>query len=521
MLTGWHPLAFGAGLWLGLGVGSALAWQEREPARLPPPVSESKLAALAETAELQVEDVRSASFKKVRLGQATADEAKKLLGEPARVETQNTVSTWTYRIDPFSRVDLLLTDGVATSVVIHLKRPAAAAQMAKDLNLDSFRPAPIPDENGQLLGIAYPERGVTFGLLPDARENPVSHVLLEAVSAEPFVLRVLYDVEHRYRHNLADLTYAARLDPRDPRIPWLKAQTLAAMGRQTDALASAAEAVKLEPASAEYRLTHAWLLGETGAYEQAIAETRAILARQGLPPEIEPRAECLWGDLLAWGPTKNYKEAIEHHQAAVKLATRFATDRRFAVRRAAKQTLVDANLGVAGDIAWGPWKRKSEVAPKWLARAESHAQDFFENDRGDAKLKLLVYRKTLAAQAGLGDQADPTAAATLVLSESRKLLEGKSDPFFRRQVAWELGEAMHDAARIAQARGQAEEALAYLQRALPLLEQDLANRPATTREQYLLGNLASMCKALGQDAQAKEYAALAAKNGGPDQPKRR
>lgn len=491
-------VVLGLGLMLCLNASTAQAWQVEEPAaseKAPDSVDSAAEGAtapdsgkLAANENAAVTDVRSATFQNVKPGETTLDESRKILGEPVSEESEENITVLTYKIDPFSKVDILFTDRVTTSIVIHLKRPAPATQIAKDLSLDSFRPAAIPDEAGQLLGIAYPERGVTFALVPGTRDNAVAQVLLEGVSAEPFVLRVLYDFGHHYTRNLADLDYAAQSDPKSARVPWLKAQTLAALGKPEAALVSAAEAVKLDPAPT-FRLTYASLLGESGSHEQALAEAREILAGKGLLPADRARAECLAGDLLAAGLAKDYKQAIEHHQRAIKIAAPLANDKRFSVRRAAKQVLVDAHLAVAQDVVHGPWKQKAEVATKWLDRAKACAQEFAENDRGDMLLKLTVARKSLAAQAALRGELDPTAAGTMALTEARQLLSGQPEASFRRRVAWELGYAMHDAACCEQARGKADRALAYVDRALPLIQTDLADRQATPSEEYLLGRL--------------------------------
>jgi tetratricopeptide (TPR) repeat protein len=595
----------------------AVGWQDPAPARLQPieVLPRAPRADEIDTGELAVADVGTASFRNVKPGETSAAEARKLLGEPVREETKDDTTALTYRIEPFARVDVLFSNEVATSIIIHLKRPTPAVEIAKDLELDAFRPAPIPDEAGKLLGIAYPERGVTFGLVPGTEDNSVSQVLLEGVSAEPFVLRAMYDTEHRYEHALADLRYAGRLDAQDPRTPWLTAQVLSAMGRRTEALDAAKLAINLEPTSGVYRLTYAEMLLAAGNHAHALAETSSALGEKGMPVEARAKGERLLGDLLASCRAPDFKEAAVRYQAAIKLAIPLSISENFAARRAAKLVLVEAHLGMAKCIVRGTWKGKTEVAPKWLARAEQYAREFAESERGEQLLRLRTARKSLAVQAALRADLDPTAIANIALAESKRLLEEDRDPYFLRQAAWELGQSIYDAARAEQVRGKPDRALDYLVRAIPPLEQDLAHREGTEEEKYLLGrlyyvggsvqalakhkheeaivwfdkaapllaaakpaaadekgahgerlismgvsywetgsreeavrltklgvvwveeavtegtmprealvipygNLANMCQALGHEAQAQEYAALAARNG-PQEPKRR
>ena len=69
---------------------------------------------------------------------------------------------------------------------------------------------------------------------------------------------------------------------------------------------------------------------------------------------------------MAAAKEHDYTEAIKHHMHAIKLAEPLVSSPQVAVRRAAKEVLVDANLAVAHDVGWGRWQQKAKVVPKWI-----------------------------------------------------------------------------------------------------------------------------------------------------------
>jgi len=469
---------------------------EAKPPAEPAPIADSKppaeLKPIAETAAKKTPagiDARATAFRDVEPGKTTTAQLKKAWGDPARSETADALTLYTYELNPFKKIEVLVEDETVTSVVVHLGNPLKPDDVANQLSLTQLRPVPVPNEVGELLGQAYPERGVLFGFSPESKTPAVSQIVLEPIVAEPFVLRARYDFDHNYRRDLDDLDFALSLDPKDPQAHWLKAKVLCATGRCKEALASAAEAVRLDGTSVDYRLTEAHLLAQLGKHETAVEKTKQVLAIDPLPPQTKARAECLLGDLLLTGAERDYKKAIEHHMAAVKLATPLASDRRFAVRRAAKLVLVDAHLGIARNIALGNWQRKPEVTVKWLQRAETLVEDLLQRDRGDPALRLLLHRRTLSAYAALRGKKDPNDVADAAMREARRLIAKSRDRLFQRRVESELGELLIDALQIEHLRGKHDQALRYANSAIALLEGARPHRQPTPYEDYRLGRL--------------------------------
>ncbi len=166
-----------------------------------------------------------------------------------------------YSVEPFKRVEVNYADGNVSSIVIRLDRSFPADAVAKQLDLTAIRPVLVVNELGEVLGRAYPERGVLLSFEPSNKPGKasmkVSEIILEPISAEPFVLRAETTLESRYDLSRRDLEQALSLDPGNARAHWLYSRVLAATEQYEKAVKAAGEAVRLDPDNAQYRVTHA------------------------------------------------------------------------------------------------------------------------------------------------------------------------------------------------------------------------------------------------------------------------
>ena len=430
---------------------------------------------------------RAASFQGITPGVTKADEVQTLLGKPAAKAGAKNEAQWTYKVGPFPKVEITLVADVVHAIVIHLQAPAAPADVARDLDLAVFEPVPVPDETGEILGQAYPERGILLAFAPGAADRQVAHIALEQISAESFLLRAQHFAPPHVTRGLADLDVAQRINPHDPRPHRMRARLLASLGKQTEALAAAHEAVRLDPDNADYRLTQARRLADTGQFVRAIKDTRAIVDQPKLRPDLRAAAECQLGELLATGPSSDYAQAVEHHLAAIKTATTLAQDRHPGVRRAAKQILLAAHLGVAQEIAAGNWQRKPDVVAQWLLNADRIARDLVDNEGAPELVRFAAQCQALAAAVALPPGLDFTSTANETIELGRRLIAQATDPLFKQQLEWELGEAHFAAMRVAQNIGKQDDALKLGGDAIALLESAAAGREATSAVNQLFG----------------------------------
>ncbi|HEY2882626.1 MAG TPA: hypothetical protein VGJ15_09340, partial [Pirellulales bacterium] len=168
-----------------------------------------------------------ATFNGIQPGETTADDLLAKWGEGKLVSHNDTETVINFSVDSFPQVEVTLVDKKVRTIVVHLEQPLPPDTLARKLQLEDVRPVNVPDDSGELLGQAYPERGVLFSITPDGKR--VAHVVLERVDLTPFVLRAEMDLQTHTRSSLADLNYVLSRQSRNSRALWLRAKLLADM----------------------------------------------------------------------------------------------------------------------------------------------------------------------------------------------------------------------------------------------------------------------------------------------------
>jgi tetratricopeptide (TPR) repeat protein len=451
-------------------------------------------------------EIEAATFNGVSPGTSTLEEVEKAWGKPKETRTQDDLLVHQYRVEPFERVDVVYANNKVASIVIRLEKSFPAEGVARQLELSGLQPVLISNELGEILGQVYPERGVVFSFEPSTTPGKptmrVSQIVLEPITAEPFLLRAETHLDNRLEASLKDLDQALKLSPNHARAHWLRARLLAIQGDHRRAMAASDEAVRLAPKDAQFRVTRAQILGQLGRFDEAIQEAEKAVADSQERPHVKARALCLLGDLLGSGPHPDYKKAVERHTEAVKLADTLITSPHPAIRLPAKEVLIDAHLGAAHDIAWGTWNQKQVAVPVWLKRASAFAEELIQNDGGTAEHRFRVATRALAACVGAKGQIDPAEWTEQVVQAGHEL-SAKVDPSRKPQVQWEMGLALYDAVQVYQMRGDRELALKYGAQATALLESGSQGKPKDSADRYLLGRLyfrlGSIHAIMGQD----------------------
>ncbi|MEX2140362.1 MAG: hypothetical protein WD894_13950 [Pirellulales bacterium] len=427
------------------------------------------------------------AFHDIQPGVSTIADLDAKWGAPVRDGKELGAGQRMYEIAPFKQVEVSLDQGKVLSIVAHLDRPAALAEATERFVPRAAGSVEVLDDAGQTLGVAFPERGVVFAYAPGAKD--VAQVLFDPIDVESFYMRAERYKDLAPQQSLADLEFVLQKRGKHGPALALAAQIFYHAGQLADATAQIDAALQVEPATAAYRLTKAEILGESGDFTSAQQTCRQVLQQPNLPTEVKARALCLLGDVLANGPKRDYTSAIKHHLAAIQTAEPLTMSSRAVIRRAAKHTLVLANLGVANDIAWGYWQQKEKVVPKWLVAAHEAAEDLINHEGADESLHLLVLRRALAASAGTQGKLDPVAWTKEVVQTARRLIDQSEDPWRRSRLEWEVGLALYDALQADQARGYHDHALSNSSLVVKYLESSLQHRQATANGTHLLGRL--------------------------------
>jgi tetratricopeptide (TPR) repeat protein len=457
-------------------------------------------------------DIEAASFNGVVPGVSTMEEVQKAWGPPKDTVARDGHTIQLHAVPPFDRVEVSYSQSRVASIVIRLNQPFPAAGVAQQLQLTAVRPVLVSSALGEILGQSYPERGVLFNFQPNDPPNKPSYkvvqIILEPISAEPFLLRAETHLESRLDWSAKDLEAAIRLDANNGRAHWLQARVLSACGDQARALAAADESVRLEPDNPQYHLTRAQVLGQQGQFSAATQEAEKALAGSEKRPHVKAKALCLLGDLYGSGRHPDYKQAMNYHSEALKTADTLLTSPHPAIRIAAKEVLVDAHLGAAHDIAWGHWDRKEVAVPRWLEKAAALADDLVEKEGATPERRFRVAVRALAALVGLQGRVEPTPWAERMVHSADELLSISTDPGRTQQLQWDLGMALYDAVQIYQMRGEHDLALKYGQKAIAYLEQGTSAKQDNA-DAYLLGRLYFRVGAIYAVGQQNHRAAVA------------
>lgn len=436
--------------------------------------------------------VYTSGFNGVLPGKTTVAQVEKAWGKPAEVSQQDNTLYHLYRIPPFNRVEVAFRQDRVASIVIRMDKAFPAEMVAQQLKLAAIHPVLVSNELGEILGQAFPERGVLFAFQPGDKPGKatmmVTQIILEPVSAEPFVLRAETLMERQADASLADLDQALKLMPQNARAHWLRCRVLANKGQGADALAAAEEAVRLDRNNPRYLITQAQMLASLQRFDEAIPIAQKAAELGESRPHIKARALCLLGDLYGSGVKPNYRKAIESHTEAIKVADPLANDEHPAIRLAAKEVLVDAHLGAANDIAWGNWNQKETAVPRWLKRARVFADDLIEHEGGTAEYRLRVSTRALAAVVGIQGQVSPAEWADETIRVGQELAEAAAQPQ-KARTQWTVGMALYDAVQVCQLRNENDIALKYGEKAAGYLENSLQSRADNATDRYILGRL--------------------------------
>jgi tetratricopeptide (TPR) repeat protein len=402
-----------------------------------------------------------AAFNGVKPGETTESELLAAWGKPVEKHQVDAQTQYSFRIKPFSKVAATVVAEQVTSIAIHLGTAIEPAVIARQLDLDIDSAATVLDDAGLPLGLAFPERGVLFSYAPKPGQPRVLLVMLDPIDAQPFLVRAEGRLRQTPSAALADLEVALKLDPNYAHAWWVKARALLELGRSTDALTAATEALRLEPAAPQYRLTAAAAHAAIGEHAAALVAADSVLAVDKLEPLVRGAALKLRGDLAATGPGRNPQQALSFHTQAIKLVDPLGLDERPIVRRGAKELLFKLHLAVAADVAWGHWRDKPKVVPKWLERAAAFAEDLEQVESVELPLRLEMARGALAAAAGVQGRLNVARWLSRGQEEAQQLVAKTSDPARQAELRWQLALLLYDALQVEHARGNVAEADKY------------------------------------------------------------
>ena len=439
-------------------------------------------------AEAKLDTPRPLSFRQLTPGRSSLADLTERFGAVQETSQENGVETLTFQVGPFQQVKVVVSNQIVRSIRVFFKESYSPQEIAKQLGIEGYEPVIVRDSRGLATSSVYPERGVTCVYASDADPVKVKQLVLDPISPVPFLQRAQAKQYRHYQDTLDDLTEVQRLDPKNEEAHAMEARILMQMGQFKRAMRAVDTAMELQPATHTYQLIRAQIQYHSGQWEAAEETIQTVLDDEQINHLDQAQAMCLLGDLYGRHGQRDYQVAVQHHLDGIKRAKSLVGSADRQVSHRAKRILLDAHLAIANDIAWGDWKNKLKVVPKWLNNSQALLENLSKNDKEDAALSLYVQEQFLSVHMGLSGELDSKEVAEDLMKNYNELLDSNSDALFKQRVRWLTGTALYYAGRIAQQQGKSQEALRYATDAYHLLTTVAAGRDVVAQQEILIGD---------------------------------
>jgi tetratricopeptide (TPR) repeat protein len=286
-------------------------------------------------------------------------------------------------------------------------------------------------------------------------------IVIRPISAAPFLLRAESSPGRAYACRIADLEKVLELDATNAYARWLLSAAKLATGAAAAAEKLAREAVDLDPRNDNYRLQWVRTLKYLARYDQAVAQTRAIIEGTSATPIQRAQALEQMALLASLGSRKVQEQSVPLHNKAIALADPLTTSEDPAVRVVANQLLVGAHLAIAEQIACGDYQDKQKFVAQWISRASALVEQMIEAGEADVSLRMQVAITALDAGAKLDPPIDPKLWIDEVEQAVAAMPSEADDVLAQAEIDWQMGLAYLHAAEISHRRGEADAALDY------------------------------------------------------------
>ena len=455
------------------------------------PVAEPQPSVTAPIAvtpdEMPTLSIDPASFRGALPGKTTRQEIETAWGVGEAFTSEDGAAGLAWTIEPFERVEVRLEGEVASSISIKLAEPVPLGDLARQLEIADLRTVAVKDDQDIRIGEVYPERGVIISVEPGT--SNATAILIEPLDADSFVLRAEGEIDKCSAYAVADLQYAIQIDPQHVRAQRLLLAMTSDQGKWRQALRLAESAGRLDPDDVWTKLKHAGVLVALNRPEEARVVLDRATALASSSPLVLAQTARLSGRIHLAQKSPDYQKAVDQFGEAIRRASPLLTKQSPALQAAAREVLLDAHLGTALAIAKGTWQQKSRVIPKWVSRADAVVKEFTGDEQERQVLELQLCRGALAVSAGSNEAIEPLPWVKRLLELRDTMGDGIGDPWRRRQMDWDVGQALADALTAAQKRGDATDMLDNATLTAAYLERGSEHRELTAAERKGLGEL--------------------------------
>ena len=439
---------------------------------------------------------QSAKFHGVQPGTSTMGEVTEILGVPQAAKKVESKTAHLYSIDELNHIEILFEGNTVYSIEIAFSEFYPVDQVREMLatELKNVRPVSFADEHGDVIGLMFPEKGLTLIYTPS--EEPgvpsalVKKIVILPITAGPFIIRAKGYLEDSPTETKRDLLAAIFYEPDNPEPHGLLAQVELVAGDGASAMIRAQRALELDQTVPQYHIAFARALQMMNRVNDAKAYLKEMLPLCEKYQHQKAVALCLLGDLYRQGTGVNCEQAYEYHRQALNIAIPLREHSNPAVRSIAREVFVDSQLGVVRDIALGNWDNKWSAIEKWFASV----REVLKDQEVTSKKRLIREYLFRVAVTGLSAQAVVSEAANLdtyiqdLLTATEELINVTDDPINRRRIQWEAGCVLFEVVQSFQRKKQYSTALRYGEPTVDLIELGIDGRTSES-DYYLLSRL--------------------------------
>ena len=351
-------------------------------------------------------ELEAPSLHGVTPGVTNMEEMDKAWGAAKEIRKQDDMTMRLYEVAGFPHVEASCRDGKVLSIVIRLEKDAPPDFVAQRLGMAKIEPVLISNELGELLGQAYPERGVLFLFEPGGTVTKpsmkVNSIVLEPIAPsrsccagnesrrpsgrQPARSRRGREASARERPGAV-----AAL----PRAGILRRIRQGGQRRDRGDSSGAAR----DP---RYHATRAQARAQAGMLQEATEEAKQTIELAKQRPHVQARAFCLLGDVAASGPQARLQAGPGLSHAGREIGDAPLTGSEHpAVRIAAEEVALDAHMGAARHRLEQHATEKEKAVGVWLDKASDFAEQLIQQRGTQFGVSLPLERACPAACVGL------------------------------------------------------------------------------------------------------------------------
>lgn len=440
--------------------------------------------------EDEIPTFRSAMFLGLAPGVSTMKEVVAKFGQPQKSAKLGLHVVHMYPIDTTNHLELTYENDTVYSVEIVFSEAYPVDQVRENFasELHNLRPVSFADEKGDVIGLVFPEKGVTLIYTPSDQagvpSGMVNKIAILPIAAEPFVIRAKGYQEETPQDSRRDLKIAISLDDSNAEAYGLLASLEILNGDAFAAIENIDKALTINHTQPQFHITLVKGLMMLNRNEDAKSYLEEMLPLCERYQHQKAVALHLLGELHRI-VARDTETAYRYHKEAMEIAIELREHANPSIREIAQEVLVDAQLGIIRDIAQGKWENKWTAIEQWFANIKEVLKD---PELATNKLRIRDYLGRIA-RTGLSVRisVSPTTIEPYVrdvLTTHEELMSISSDPLVQRQAQWETGRVLFEAFLYYQTRKQYTQALKIGEQAVDMLELGIAER--TSEEDFYL-----------------------------------